>query len=142
MWEETARLEPGQRTPWPHARLRSGGTADLRDVPGPGAGSHDDVYLDRACGTGTSPSRIPASTSRFGWSFDPSLFRWLISWQPYGGAQALPLAGSYALGVEPWTTQLPLGEAAERGEAQRLGGGESFRTELRARVGKASAWRA
>ena len=74
--------------------------------------------------------------------FDPSLFRWLISWQPYGGAEALPLAGAYALGVEPWTTQLPLGEAAERGAAQRLGGGESFRTELRARVGKASAWRA
>ena len=38
VWEETARLEPGQESQWPHARLRAGGTVDLRDVPGPEAG--------------------------------------------------------------------------------------------------------
>jgi hypothetical protein len=43
LWEETARLEPGQRSAWPHARLRTGGVVDLREVPGPEAGSHDDV---------------------------------------------------------------------------------------------------
>ncbi len=45
MWEDTARLEPGQREPWPQARLRRGGTADLTVVPGPEEESHDDVYL-------------------------------------------------------------------------------------------------
>ena len=35
MYEDTARLEPGQRSAWPNARLRAGGTADLRDIPGP-----------------------------------------------------------------------------------------------------------
>ena len=29
MYEATARLEPGQRSPWPNAQLRAGGTVDL-----------------------------------------------------------------------------------------------------------------
>ena len=29
--------QPGQRSPWPHGQLRVGGTADLREVPGPEA---------------------------------------------------------------------------------------------------------
>ena len=46
LWEpETARLEPGRREPWPLAPLRAGGTVDLRDVPGPETGSHDDLYV-------------------------------------------------------------------------------------------------
>ena len=68
------------------------------------------------------------------------MFRWVISWQPYGGAQAMPLAGSYALGLEPWTTRLPLGDAAAAGEAQVLAPGEAFSTELRARTGRANTW--
>src|SRR5207244_7208831 len=43
LWEpETARIEPGRRVPWPHAPLRSRGTVDLREIPGPEAGSDDD----------------------------------------------------------------------------------------------------
>ena len=41
----TARLEPGRREPWPWGPLRAGGTVDLRDVPGPETGSHDDLYV-------------------------------------------------------------------------------------------------
>jgi hypothetical protein len=140
MWEDTARLAPAQRSPWPHARLRSGGTADLREVPGPEARSHDDVYLD-----GVAEGHVGVDNPRldlgFRLEFDPAVFRWLISWQPYGGAVAPPLGGSYALGVEPWVTRLPLGEAAAAGDALRLGAGETFSTELRARTGRAGAWR-
>jgi galactose mutarotase-like enzyme len=139
MWEKTARLEPGQRSAWPHARLRTGGTVDLREVPGPEAGSHDDVYL-----TDLDDGYVAVSNPRLGLTFrlefDARVFRWLISWQPYGGAQAMPLAGAYALGVEPWITRAPLGAAAEAGEAVALGGGETFRTQLRARVQGGDAW--
>jgi galactose mutarotase-like enzyme len=129
VWEETARLAAGQREPWPNARLRDGGTVDLRTVPGPEAGSHDDVYLtdlDAGWATVTNP-RLGLA---FRLEFDPQVFRWLICWQPYGGANAAPLTGAYALGVEPWVSRLPLGEAVERGEAIEVAAGASFETSL------------
>jgi len=139
MWEETARLEPGQRSPWPHARLLAGGDVDLRDVPGPEAGSHDDVYLTDLDGRGWASVRNPALGLAFTLEWDRAVFRWLISWQAYGGAHAMPLRGSYALGVEPWTTRLNLEQAVAAGEACELGAGESFGTVLTARL---EEWRA
>jgi galactose mutarotase-like enzyme len=128
MWEDTARLEPGQRRSWPYARTRDGSTVDLREVPGPEVGSHDDVYLtDLDDGVAT----VTTSRLRARLTFDHTLFHWIISWQPYGGAIAEPLAGSYALGVEPWVSRLPLGEALEAGEAVELGPGASLETTLR-----------
>lgn len=138
-WEETARLEPGQRSPWPHARLRSGGTVDLRHVPGPEAASHDDVYL-----AGVADGYVAVQNPRLGMTFrlefDPGVFGWLISWQPYGGALAPPLGGAYALGVEPWTTRLPLAEAVESREAIELPGGQQLRTRLRASIDGGTSW--
>jgi galactose mutarotase-like enzyme len=133
VWEETARLEPGQREQWPHARLRGGGTVDLRTVPGPEAGSHDDVYLtDLDAGRATVTN--PRLELRFRIEFDAQVFRWLICWQPYGGAHAAPLAGAYALGVEPWVSRHPLGAAVERGEAIEVAAGSSFSTSLAVEV--------
>ena len=63
-------------------------------------------------------------------AFDHELFRWLISWQPYGGALEEPLAGSYALGIEPWVSRLPLGQAVEAGEAIELSPAASLETTL------------
>ena len=127
MWEDTARLEPGQRSSWPHARLREGGTVDLRAVPGPEAASHDDVYLTDLDGGVVS---VESSRLRVRLGFDHELFRWLISWQPYGGALDEPLAGSYAHGIEPWVSMLPLGQALEAGEAIELLPGASRETTL------------
>jgi hypothetical protein len=133
MWEDSARLTPGQRSEWPHAAGRDGGTIDLREVPGTEARSHDDVYF-----TDVTAGYVAVGNPRLGMTFrlefDPAVFRWIISWQPYGGAHAEPLAGSYALGIEPWTGRLALGEAVAAGEAQAIGGGETFSTSLRARV--------
>ena len=128
-WEDTARLEPGQRSAWPNARLRGGGTVDLREVPGPEAESHDDVYLTDLEGGLVSVTN-PRLGMRFSLAFDHQVFRWLIAWQPYGGAKELPLTGAYALGVEPWVSQLPLGEAIAAGEAIELGAGAFFSTSL------------
>jgi galactose mutarotase-like enzyme len=134
LWEpETARLAPGQREPWPHARLRSGGTVDLREVPGPEAESHDDLFVtDLETGWLSVRKPHPALTFRLEW--DPAVFRWVVLWQPYGGARAKPLAGSYALGVEPWTNRLTLEEAVAAGEAIELAGGARFETTVRARL--------
>ncbi len=133
LWEETARLEPGQTSRWPHARTRAGGTADLSEVPGPEAGSHDDVYLGDLEG-GWAAVENPRLGLTFRLDWDPSVFRWLIAWQPYGGAKALPLAGAYALGVEPWVTRLNLEAAVSASEAVALAPGASFGTIVRARV--------
>jgi len=134
LWEpETARLAPGQRESWPHARLRSGGTVDLRDVPGPEAKSHDDLYLtDLEAGWLSVRKPHPALTFRLEW--DPAVFRWVVLWQPYGGARAKPLSGSYALGVEPWTSRLTLERAVESGEAIELAGGARLETTVRTRL--------
>jgi hypothetical protein len=132
-WEDTARLAPAQREPWPHARLAAGGRADLRDVPGPGAGSHDDVFLTDL-GEGTVAVENPRLGRTFRLAFDGSLFRWLCSWQAYGGAHALPLAGSYALGIEPWISSGNLAEAVAAGEAFELAGGASLETTLNASI--------
>jgi hypothetical protein len=44
----------------------------------------------------------------------------------------MPLAGAYALGVEPWVTRRNLEQAAAAGEALALDGGGTFGTILRA----------
>jgi hypothetical protein len=74
---------------------------------------------------------------RLGLSFrlewDPAVFRRVIVWQPYGGAREQPLAGAYALGVEPWATSLNLAEAVAAGEAMELPGRASLDTIVQAR---------
>jgi galactose mutarotase-like enzyme len=134
LWEpETARLEPGRRGPWPHAPLRAGGHVDLREIPGPEIGSHDDLYvtdLDAGWLEVTNP-RLDL-TFRLEW--DADVFGWIVLWQPFGGAVAPPLTGSYALGIEPWSGMRNLERAAENGRALELGAGERITTAVRARI--------
>jgi hypothetical protein len=134
LWEpDTARLEPGRREPWPWAPLRTGGVTDLREVPGPETGSHDDLYV-----TDLDEGWLTVANPRLGLTFrlewEHEVFGWIVLWQPYGGAVAPPLRGSYALGIEPWTTRLNLEQAVEAGAANELAGGASFTTSLRARL--------
>lgn len=134
LWEpETARIAPGQRSAWPDAPLRSGGTVDLREIPGPETESHDDLYA-----TDLEAGRLVVRNPRLGLAFrlewDAAVFPWIVLWQPYGGARAKPLAGSYALGIEPWTSRLPLEQAVEEGVAIELVGGARLETTLVARL--------
>jgi hypothetical protein len=133
VWEDTARLAPDQRSRWPHARLRAGGSVDLRVVPGPEEGSHDDVYLtDLDSGFGEVSNARLGLAFRLDW--DADVFRWVIAWQPYGGARAMPLAGAYALGVEPWISRFDLERAVAAGEAIDLRAGASLQTTIQAQV--------
>jgi galactose mutarotase-like enzyme len=134
LWEpETARLEPSQRSPWPRAALRSGGTVDLREVPGPEAGSHDDLYV-----TELEAGWLAIENSRLDLAFrlewDRDVFPWIVLWQPYGGAAAPPLTGSYALGVEPWMTMYNLERSVEAGTARALAAHDTFSTSLEAHL--------
>jgi hypothetical protein len=132
-WEGTARLARAQREPWPYALLAGGGRIDLREIPGPEAGSHDDVFLgDLEQGAVAVENPRLGRTFRLG--FDRALFGWVCSWQPYGGAHALPLAGSYALGIEPWVSGGNLEHAVAAGEAIELAGGASLETILTASI--------
>jgi hypothetical protein len=133
MWEDTARLAPGQRTAWPLARGRRGDEVDLSRIPGPDAGSHDDVYLTDLS-EGVAELRNPALGLGFRLRWDASVFAWMISWQPYGGAHALPLQGAYGLGVEPWVSGGNLEAAIATGEALTLAGGASLSTTLVAEI--------
>jgi hypothetical protein len=132
-WEHTARLAPGQRSAWPCAQGRDGGAVDLSRIPGPEAGSHDDVYLTALDG-GWAEVRNPALRLGFRLDWDPGVFRWVISWQPFGGAHAMPLRGAYALGVEPWVSGGNLAAGVAAGEAVELAGGQALETTVVASI--------
>jgi hypothetical protein len=132
-WEDTARLVPGQRSGWPLARCRDGGVADLSRVPGPEAGSHDDVFLTGLDG-GWAELANPALGLGFRLDWDPAVFGWVISWQPFGGAHAMPLRGAYALGIEPWTSGGNLEAAMASGEALMLPAHGQLKTTVSATI--------
>ncbi len=133
VWEQTARLDPGQESRWPHAQLRTGGTVDLREVPGPETGSHDDLFVgDFSGGWATVTNSRLGLTFRLRW--DEKVFPWVVLWQPYGGAIDPSLAGSYALAIEPWTSRHCLARAVDAGQATWLEAGESLSTTLVASI--------
>ncbi len=129
LWEESARLLPGQRSRWPMAVDRQGELVDLSTVSGPEAGSHDDVYLTELSG-GWISVHNPRLDLVFTMRFDHELFRCVVSWQPFGGATAMPLKDCYGLGVEPWTSLCNLEHSVRSGAATELSGGASLETVL------------
>lgn len=132
-WEDTARILAGQTAKWPSVPGRSGGVIDLRQVEGPEAGSHDDLFAtDLRLGTASISNPRLGLTVQLDW--DCEVFKWVAIWQAFGGARMGSLAGTYALGVEPWTSRTCLSHAAESGTALRVGAGEIFQTSVTARL--------
>jgi galactose mutarotase-like enzyme len=128
----TARLAPGQTERWPLARGRGAEErVDLRHVPGPGTRSHDDAFL-----TDLDEGRLSVTNPRkdleFVLEWDAAVFRYVVLWAPYGGADLPPLTGIYGLGIEPWVSRHNLEGASRCGESVRLDPGQSLRTALRA----------
>ena len=138
--EPTSRLAPGQRGDWPLAPLRAGGTLDLRDVPGPEAHTHDGLFMTDLTGGWVAVTN-PRLDLTFSLHWDPAVYPWLILWLPYGGCEAMPLTGVYALGIEPWTARYNLEGALADGDAIELAGGASFHTAFQARLAR-GGWRA
>lgn len=132
---ETAHLLEGQHEPWPIAatRIPPGGKMDLRCIPGPDAGQHEDIYL-----LNLERGEVEVTNPRLGLGFhlewDHKVFRCIVNWRPLGGAIAPPLSGLYGLGIEPWTTHRSLADAIRLGDALELAPGGSLETVLRASV--------
>ncbi len=131
-----ARLAPGQRQPWPWALARSSETPiDLRIIPGPDSHSHDDVFL-----TDLEQGRAAITNPRLGLVFtlkwDATIFGCLVMWQPFGGLDMPPWAGSYGVGMEPWTTCSNLEGAVRAGKFHQLGPKEVLSTKFYASVTK------
>jgi hypothetical protein len=129
----TARLAPGQISPWPAARDRKGETIDLSAIPGSLVHSHDDAFLT-ALSSGHYTVTSPHNRLCFSLDWDEALFPWIAFWQPYGGADLAPFTGMYGVGIEPWISRYPLAEAVEKGQARNLAGGASLQTRLIASV--------
>ena len=128
----TASLAPGQTERWPLARGReTEERVDLSRVPGPEARSHDDAFLTDLDGGHLSVTN-PRKGLRFVLEWDASLFRYVVLWAPYGGADLPPLTGIYGVGIEPWVSRHNLEEASRCRESVRLDPGQSLGTALRA----------
>ncbi len=131
MYEDTARLEPGQRSAV--ARTRSCAPAapsTCGELPGPEVAQPRRHVPDRPLRRHACASPTRRSAARCGWTGMPAVFKWLIAWMPFGGAEAMPLRGSYALGIEPWVAQRSLADAAAIGDALSVAGGASLETTL------------
>jgi hypothetical protein len=133
IYEQSARLVPGQRNAWPMAQRRDGNWVSLDLVRGPEARSHDDAYLTDLTG-GWAAVHNPRLDLTFSLQWDPAIFKWIVSWQAYGGEAAMPLTALYALGIEPWVTAQNLEQAVAAGQAIELAAGATFRTSLLAGI--------
>ena len=130
----TAALAPGQTEPWPMALGRQPGERiDLREIPGPEAHWHDDIYL-----TGLTSGKVdivnPRLRLRFRLDWDPAVFGCLVNWRPLGGADLPPLTGIYGLGIEPWVSRLNLTAAIAQREALQVAPFGVFSTKLSAAI--------
>ncbi len=131
-FHEANRLAPATRSPWPMARLRGGGEADLRYVLPPDSQVYDQAYVTDL------PDGWYALTNRqrgvgMAVRFPRETFRYLWYWQVFGGGTDYPWWGrTYNVGLEP-VTSYPNGgldEQVANGTAWSLGPGETSTSEL------------
>jgi hypothetical protein len=126
----TSRLAPDQLTDWPIALGIDGGQVDLSCIAGPGAAASDMVFLE-----GITDGWYAVTNTRlrvgFAMRYPADLFKQLWYWQVYRGGRDYPWwSATYNIALEPCATLPVLSHAAARGEALRLGSGESQEFEL------------
>jgi hypothetical protein len=78
------------------------------------------------CFTLTNPRR----RLKFRLDWDAAIFRYLMLWAPYGGADRPPLTGIYGIGLEPRVSRFNLEQALRHDEALKLDSGASIETIL------------
>ncbi|HVG19218.1 MAG TPA: aldose 1-epimerase [Blastocatellia bacterium] len=128
----TSRLKPDQNSRWPMAEGRDGNAVDLSRVPGPDVGAHDMVFLQEIS-DGWYAITNTASRVGFALRYPADLFKQLWYWQVYRGGRDYPWwSSTYNMALEPCATLPVLARQAERGEALRLGAGESLGLEMMA----------
>jgi len=112
---------------WPAGRDRQGDPLDLRAVPPPEAATYD-FYYATDLAAGWCALTDTQSSSGFGLSFDPSLFRSVWVFGSYGGWR-----GHYTTILEPCTGYpYQLETAIAQGTASRLAAGATIDTSVTA----------
>lgn len=128
----TPRLPAGRQFSWPYVEDNLGHKVDLSSIPAKSLGHTDLAYLTDL----TDGWYALTNTSHqvgFGMAWDPAIFQHIWYWQAFGGNMGQPwFAGTYNVGIEPWTT-IPgsgLTTAVEKGTACELGPGQSQTVKL------------
>ncbi len=102
--DPVSRLLPDQRSDWPHARTREGGTVDLSRVPEGDVAVHDWAYLTDF-EEGWFAIREPDEGIGFACRFPAATFPYVLYWQNFRGARAAPWFGrAYVAALEPQST--------------------------------------
>lgn len=129
-----SRLKPDQNNPWPVAEGRDGEPVDLSHIPGPDAAAQDMVFLQEMR-DGWYAITNTAMRVGFALRYPAELFKQLWYWQVYRGGRDYPWwSATYNVALEPCATLPSLARQAERGDALRLGAGESRELEMMAVV--------
>jgi hypothetical protein len=126
-----ASLAANQHETWPDAIGVNGAHIDLRNIPGPEAGTHDHAYLTDFK-RGWVQVENPRLALAFTLEWDPGIFRWLVNWRPFGGSCTPPLDGIYGVGLELWATRSNLADALETGDALFIEPHAALNTSLKA----------
>ncbi|MFC6864362.1 DUF4432 family protein [Halomicroarcula sp. GCM10025817] len=122
------RLQPDATFQWPDAPTRSGGRTDLREIPAPESGIHDQCYATDL-EAGWYALTNPEIDLGFALSFPVDPFECIWYWQPLGGFHESPyFKRNYNVGLEP-TTAYPSGDLPDaqraNGTMDTLGPGET-----------------
>jgi hypothetical protein len=121
----------GQCAAWPYIQNTNGLRVDLRDIPGPDAGTHD-----HACLTDLTRGWVEVENPRrhlaFCLEWDAHIFRWINNWRPFGGSRVPSLGGVYGLAIEPWVARSNLAAAVSLGDALSISPHATLKTGLRA----------
>lgn len=139
----TSRLKADQTGRWPIAEARNGTQIDLSRIPGPDAAASDMVFLS-GMNEGWFAVTNTAKKVGFAMRYPVDVFKRLWYWQVYRGGRDYPFwSATYNIALEPCTSLPVLSRAVERGEALRLGAGDSREIEMTAiafeGLGKVSA---
>ncbi len=127
-----SRLKAEQESDWPMAEACDGGKVDLSHIPGPEVAAQDMVFL-QGFSDGWYAITNTAKKVGFAMRYPAEVFKRLWYWQVYRGGHDYPWwSATYNIALEPCATLPILERAVERGEALRLGSGESREIELMA----------
>ena len=127
-----SRLKAEQESDWPMAEASDGSKIDLSRIPGPEIAAQDMAFLQ---GSQDGWYAITNTAMRVGFAmrYPAEVFKQLWFWQVYRGGHDYPWwSATYNIALEPCATLPILERAVERGEALRLGTGESREIELMA----------
>jgi galactose mutarotase-like enzyme len=127
-----ARLAAGQKASWPFVRGTAGERIDLSVVPGYEPESHDFVRLENLA-VGWFALMNQRRHVGIALRYNAKLFPVLGYWQLFGGGSDYPWYKQHFLAALEPACDLPsLAEAAKRGTALALEGGETLETTIEA----------